>query len=85
MATSGKGMHAVMSEKSKFWVYENWRAQGHKAVIHRSSCAFCNSGRGLGGGTSPSNGRWIGPHPSEEAARAAAARTGGQIRPHRCL
>ncbi len=29
-----------------FWVYENWQAGPHKAVIHAQACGFCNDGKG---------------------------------------
>ena len=68
-----------------FYVYENWRARGHKAVIHRGSCGFCNHGKGLTTGTRPEHGRWLGPFTTLSAAQAAAWCSGGRIIPHRCL
>ena len=29
-----------------FYIYENWQAGPHKAVIHRGDCRYCNQGRG---------------------------------------
>lgn len=43
----------------KFFAYENWRANGHLTKIHRGDCAFCQNGKGIGGGTRNDNGRWI--------------------------
>ena len=63
-----------------YWVYENWRAQGHKAVVHRATCRHCNNGRGQNGGTDPSNGRWHGPFASAALAEAKAQMTGGYTR-----
>jgi len=68
-----------------YWVYENWRARGHKAVIHLDECGFCNNGRGVTTGTRPDNGRWKGPFPSPETARHVAERTGGNVKICRCL
>ena len=34
----------------KFYIYENWQAGPHKAVIHRGSCGHCNNGQGKTGG-----------------------------------
>lgn len=70
---------------ARYWVYENWRAQGHKAVVHRSTCAFCNDGAGLSGGTRSDNGRWLGAFEAEEDAKAAATGTGGVVSIHRCV
>jgi hypothetical protein len=82
---SSLGVALNLSSSMEFWVYQNWRASGHKAVVHRASCAFCSAGRGLAGGTRSDNGRWVGPHPSEEVAKAAAANTGGEVKLHRCI
>ena len=54
-----------------FYIYENWQAGPHKAVLHRGSCAFCKNGQGLAGGSDPAHGEWHGPFPSLEAARAS--------------
>jgi hypothetical protein len=40
------------------WAYENWRANGHKLIVHKAECRFCNNGKGLSGGTRPDNGTW---------------------------
>ena len=48
-----------MSERH--WIYENWRAGKHKALLHRASCGRCIDGAGWHSGTDSSNGRWIGP------------------------
>jgi F-type H+-transporting ATPase subunit beta len=54
-----------------YWTYENWRARGHKAVVHLGTCRFCNQGQGLSGGTRQDNGKWHGPFDSLEKAKAA--------------
>ena len=47
-----------MSERH--WIYENWRAEKHKTLIHRASCGRCIDGAGWHSGTDSSNDRWIG-------------------------
>jgi hypothetical protein len=64
----------------ELWIYENWRAHGHRAAVHVSSCAHCNAGAGRGGGTDAANGRWHGPFLTGPSATDAAARTGAEIR-----
>jgi hypothetical protein len=61
----------------RFWVYENWRARGHRASIHRAHCSHCNDGRGRSnGGYSRNNAAWHGPILSLDAAESYAARLG---------
>lgn len=50
-----------MQSEQKYYVYENWVAEGHKVRIHRASCSFCNNGRGIHNTDSTRNGRWHGP------------------------
>lgn len=64
----------------ELWIYENWRANGHRATVHVASCAHCNAGAGRGGGTDAANGRWHGPFLTGPAATDAAARTVAEIR-----
>jgi len=40
----------VRATGDKFYIYENWQAGPHKAVIHRGSCGHCNNGQGKTGG-----------------------------------
>ena len=68
-----------------FYIYENWRARGHKAVIHRGNCDSCNDGTGVTTGTRPDNGRWLGPFHNEPDAEAAAQATGGRLIRHNCV
>ena len=42
---------------SDFWAYENWRAHGHIAKIHRGECGSCNDGAGIHGGGQTPNGK----------------------------
>jgi hypothetical protein len=71
--------------KVRYWVYENWVAT-NKAVLHTSTCGFCNDGVGTGRNTRGArNGRWHGPFASEEEAEAAAKRTGRPVQQDRCI
>jgi hypothetical protein len=70
-----------MAMSDGYWVYENWQAGTHKAVVHAGSCSFCNDGRGLSlSGTDPKHGQWHGPFPSGGVAEACARRTGGVLK-----
>jgi len=64
----------------EFWVYENWRAHGHRATVHRGDCAHCNHGSGQHGGTRSDNGRWLGPFTTVANVEASAGRTGAEVR-----
>lgn len=66
-----------------YWAYENWRANGHQARIHRGDCGHCNEVSGQKGGTRSDNGRWIGPFSTAEEAEAAALQA-GVTAPRRC-
>ena len=44
-----------------YYIYENWQAGPHKAVLHRAQCGFCRNGHGLAGGSDPRHGKWHGP------------------------
>ncbi|MEX1303687.1 MAG: hypothetical protein WEA84_00800 [Rhodovibrionaceae bacterium] len=56
-----------------FWVYENWTH--NYAAVHRASCSFCNDGQGAHPGSGKSNGEWLGPFDSLDAAQQRAVRT----------
>jgi len=56
----------------EFYVYENWAAGPHKAVLHRASCGQCNSGKGRPAGHDANHSRWHGPYSSLSEAREAA-------------
>jgi len=62
-----------------YHVYENWVAEGHKARVHRSTCSFCNNGRGVHPGSGTRNGAWHGPFDTLEEAMIAAIDTGGNV------
>ena len=55
-----------------FYVYENWQAGPHKAVIHRDTCGHCNNGHGRAGGYDPRHARWHGPYETIDLANAAS-------------
>jgi 4-hydroxy-tetrahydrodipicolinate synthase len=52
-----------------FFVYENWAAGPHKAVLHRSNCGQCNSGKARPAGHSPTYAQWHGPYHTLAEAR----------------
>ncbi len=62
-----------------YWVYENWRADGHKARVHLGDCPFCNHGRGIHPLASDDNGRWHGPFATLGQARQAASGLGRNV------
>jgi len=64
----------------EFWIYENWRAHGHRATLHRASCSFCNRGEGLRPGSSAANGKWLGPFLDGALAVAEARETRAEVR-----
>jgi hypothetical protein len=74
-----------------FYIYENWQAGPHKAVIHDGACGFCNDGRGRAGGYDRSHARW---HPEQppgfatlDEARNFARQLRGVVeqREHDCI
>lgn len=49
------------SSDARYYIYENWQAGPHKAVIHHAECGHCNHGTGRSGrGTNPRYGKWHG-------------------------
>ncbi len=56
---------------AEFYVYENWAAGPHKAIVHRASCGQCNSGKGRPSGHDPNHSRWHGPYSNLAEAREA--------------
>lgn len=69
-----------------YWVYENWQAGPHKAVVHDGSCGYCKDGRGRSGkGTNPAYGRWHGPYATlDEAQTAATGLQPSELKTHTC-
>jgi len=68
-----------------YWVYENWVAES-KAVIHTSTCGFCNNGAGTGRNIrGERNGKWHGAFGSLDEAETVARGTGRPMRRHACV
>jgi hypothetical protein len=59
-----------------YQVYENWVADGHKARVHRSDCAYCNFGEGIHRHAGTRNGRWSRAFDTVDEAFAYAKSTG---------
>ena len=69
-----------------YYLYENWQAGPHKAVLHKSACRFCNDGSGIRGGTDPRFGKWHGPFSNLGDARSMQGRLRVEIRiDHTCV
>ena len=62
-----------------YYIYENWRAKGHRAMIHRFDCHYCNDGQGFAGGTRSDNGKWHGPFKTLVLAESFARTTDGRL------
>jgi 4-hydroxy-tetrahydrodipicolinate synthase len=60
---------AAAADSVSFYVYENWAAGPHKAVLHRSSCGQCSNGRARPAGHSANHARWHGPYRTLAEAR----------------
>jgi 4-hydroxy-tetrahydrodipicolinate synthase len=63
---------AASADSHSFFVYENWAAGPHKAVVHRSSCGQCSNGKARPAGHSASHSRWHGPYATLSEARQVA-------------
>jgi len=63
---------APAAEVVDFYIYENWQAGPHKIVLHRSSCAQCNRGKGRPAGHDANHARWHGPYATLAEAREAS-------------
>jgi 4-hydroxy-tetrahydrodipicolinate synthase len=57
--------------RGEFFVYENWAAGPHKAVVHRATCGQCSGGKGRPAGHDPNHARWHGPYGNLTEAREA--------------
>lgn len=58
-----------------YHIYENWQAGPPKAVIHCSSCPYCNNGLGRSNGDyDRAHGEWHGPYDDLDAAQKAQRR-----------
>src|SRR6266699_2503164 len=60
---------AATSDAHTFFVYENWSAGPHKAVLHRSACGQCNHGKARPAGHSANHAQWHGPYATLAEAR----------------
>jgi hypothetical protein len=70
---------AVAHESTEFFIYENWHAGPHKAVLHRASCGQCNSGKGRPAGHVATHARWHGPFGSLTEAREGSQNMAGVL------
>jgi 4-hydroxy-tetrahydrodipicolinate synthase len=66
-------------ESPDFFIYENWHAGPHKAVLHRSLCGQCNHGKGRPAGHDANHARWHGPYASLSEARSASQQMAGVL------
>jgi 4-hydroxy-tetrahydrodipicolinate synthase len=64
---------------TEFYVYENWAAGPHKAILHRASCGQCSSGKGRPTGHDPNHSRWHGPYGNVVEAREASHQMPGVL------
>jgi 4-hydroxy-tetrahydrodipicolinate synthase len=60
---------AASADALGFFVYENWAAGPHKAVVHRSNCGQCSNGKARPAGHSADHSRWHGPYATLAEAR----------------
>jgi len=70
---------AAPAAASEFYVYENWAAGPHKAILHRASCGQCSSGKGRPAGHDPNHSRWHGPYGNLGEAREATHQMPGVL------
>jgi 4-hydroxy-tetrahydrodipicolinate synthase len=64
---------------TEFYVYENWAAGPHKAILHRASCGQCSSGKGRPAGHDPSHSKWHGPYSNLAEGREATQQMAGVL------
>jgi 4-hydroxy-tetrahydrodipicolinate synthase len=64
---------------AEFYVYENWAAGPHKAILHRASCGQCSSGKGRPAGHDPNHSRWHGPYSNLAEGREASHQMPGVL------
>jgi 4-hydroxy-tetrahydrodipicolinate synthase len=63
----------------EFYIYENWAAGPHKAILHRASCGQCSSGKGRPAGHDANHSKWHGPFGNLTAARDASHQMPGVL------
>ena len=64
---------------AEFYIYENWAAGPHKAMLHRASCGQCASGKGRPAGHDPVHSKWHGPYGNIAEARDATHQMPGVL------
>ena len=67
------------AESVDFYIYENWHAGPHKAVLHRASCGQCHNGKGRPAGHDANHARWHGPYATLAEARDASQHMAGVL------
>jgi 4-hydroxy-tetrahydrodipicolinate synthase len=67
------------AESVEFYIYENWHAGPHKAVLHRASCGQCHNGKGRPAGHDANHARWHGPYATLAEARDASQHMTGVL------
>jgi 4-hydroxy-tetrahydrodipicolinate synthase len=70
---------APPAESAEFYIYENWHAGPHKAVLHRASCGQCHNGKGRPAGHDANHARWHGPYATLAEAREASQHMAGVL------
>lgn len=70
---------AAEAQAVDFYVYENWHAGPHKAVLHRGTCSQCNHGKGRPSGHDVNHARWHGPYAALSEAREASQHMQGVL------
>lgn len=61
-----------------FWIYENWKNNGHRTRVHAGSCVHFKTDAD-GNPKSSKGSKWHGPYESLEDAEKAARETGGKV------
>ncbi len=69
----------------RYWLYENWQAQGHGVRVRAASCSFCNDGRGVHKTDNETNGRWLGLFSTRKEAHGKAQQLPGVTNVRDCL
>jgi 4-hydroxy-tetrahydrodipicolinate synthase len=70
---------SAAAESVDFYIYENWHAGPHKAVLHRASCGQCHNGKGRPAGHDANHARWHGPYATLAEARDASQHMAGVL------
>jgi 4-hydroxy-tetrahydrodipicolinate synthase len=70
---------SAAAESVEFYIYENWHAGPHKAVLHRASCGQCHNGKGRPAGHDANHARWHGPYATLAEARDASQHMAGVL------